>query len=106
MAKTKSDDEFGWVDELFSKEEERREPDAYNRLNYALALFNSSTLSKGSQRFEFDLIDQHEQLSREEWSSVFKMLKLNQLRPVDMYAPSQKQIAKWIQQISIDEYYP
>ena len=102
----KSDDEFGWVDELFSEQEEERRPSAYNRLNYALALLDSSTLRQGSQRFEFDLIDQHESLSDEEWNCVFRMLKMNQLRPVDMYAPSQKQIAKWVKQISIDEYHP
>jgi len=90
-----------WVDELF--EETTEASDAERRLDYALALVDSSTL-RGSTNFEFDLVDCYRSMDDLEWHDLFVMLRLNQLRCVDNYSYTQRELSRWLRLIAFHEY--
>lgn len=100
-----SSNDLTWVDELFNDESDKPSPAQADRLlDYCLHLISSSTLGHTAESLENDLIDSFLQMSRAEWDETIVMLKLNQLRVVDLYSCSQRRLSTWIRQIAIDEY--
>ena len=94
--------ETDWVDDFFS-EDEKETPSADRRLDYALSLLANSTFrAEGS--FEVDLVDAPRDMDAREWDELYTLLKLNQLRCVDNYSWSQRELARWIRLIAFYEY--
>lgn len=92
-----------WVDEFFAEDKATRRDDADRRLDYALALLDNSTLrAEGS--LELELVDCYRDLDPWEWDDLIVMLRLNQLRCVDNYTWSQRELARWIRLIAFNEY--
>jgi len=93
-----------WIDELFSEPgSEDQGYDNERRLDYALRLLASSS-HDNQDDFEIELVDTYHEFDDDDWVQLFTSLKLNQLRVVDFYAPSQREISRWVRLIAFHEY--
>jgi len=90
-----------WIDELFDDAGE--DYDADRRLDYALRLLDTSTF-RASGSFELDLVDCYRDFDDMDWDRIITCLKLNQLRCVDNYTWSQRELARWLRLIAFNEY--
>lgn len=99
-----SSSDLDWVDELLDgttdvPSQER----ADHLLDYCLHLISNSTLGIAREPLEFALIDQVYTLTNDEWDQNIVMLRLNQLRVVDLYSCSQRVLSKWVRLIAFHE---
>ena len=102
MVRMKS--EHDWVDEFFKEDSKQTASlDAERMLDYALLLLGNSTF-RAQGNVELDLVDCYRDLDALEWNEIITCLKLNQLRCVDNYTWSQKELARWIRLIAFHEY--
>lgn len=96
--------ETDWVDEFFAQDTEASGGyDADQRLDYALRLLDTSTF-RASGRVELDLVDSYRDFDDLDWDRIITCLKLNQLRCVDNYTWSQRELARWLRLIAFNEY--
>lgn len=72
------------------------------RLDYALHLL-ANTPWRVDESVEIDLVDRYLDMSAVEWDELFVMLRLNQLRCVDNYSYTQRQLSRWIRLIAFHE---
>lgn len=91
-----------WIDELFSETGDQGY-DSDRRLDYALRLLATSS-HDNQEVFELELVDTYKDFDEWDWEQLFISLRLNQLRCVDFYAPSQREISRWIRLIAFHEY--
>lgn len=92
-----------WIDELFEDGQTgQADPYVERRLDSALRLLGTSALDD-TESLELDLVDTYLDFDRDDWDRLFDYLKINQLRVVDFYAPSQREISKWVRLIAFNE---
>lgn len=93
-----------WVSELFAEANANNQGyDSDRRLDYALRLLATSS-HDNQEVLELELVDTYKEFDDYDWAQLFTSLKLNQLRVVDFYAPSQREISRWIRLIAFNEY--
>lgn len=90
-----------WIDELFDDAGE--DYDADRRLDYALRLLDTSTF-RATGGVELDLVDCYRDFDDMDWDRIITCLKLNQLRCVDNYTWSQRELSRWLRLIAFNEY--
>lgn len=89
-----------WLDELLDSQDDSSR--AEKRLDYALYLLGNSPY-RCDDRMELELLDTYRDLDDLEWEQWFVMLRLNQLRCVDNYSYTQRELNRWIRLIAFHE---
>jgi|DEB0MinimDraft_6_1074348.scaffolds.fasta_scaffold16633_3 hypothetical protein len=91
-----------WIDELFECGPENDYSNVYqNSRRFAVSLCRTSTLDKHEQDELIDtLLDFDIEMTSQEIQDVITNLQLNQLDPMQFYAPSKKEINEFIKKIT------
>lgn len=91
-----------WIDELFDCGPENDYSNVYhNSRRFAVSLCRTSTLDKEEQDDLIDtLLDFDIEMTSDEIQAVITRLQLNQLDPMQFYAPSKKEINQFIKKIT------
>ena len=93
-----------WIDELFDCGPENDYSNVYhNSRRFAVSLCRTSTLDKEEQEDLTDtLLDFDIEMTSDEIQAIITRLQLNQLDPMQFYAPSKKEINQFIKKITKD----
>lgn len=91
-----------WIDELFECGPENDYSNVYhNSRRFAVSLCRTSTLDMEEQDDLIDtLLDFDIEMTSDEIQAVITRLQLNQLDPMQFYAPSKKEINQFIKKIT------
>ena len=91
-----------WIDELFECGPENDYSNVYhNSRRFAVSLCRTSTLDMEEQDDLIDtLLDFDIERTSDEIQAVITRLQLNQLDPMQFYAPSKKEINQFIKKIT------
>jgi len=91
-----------WVDELFACGPENDYSNVHhNSRRFASSLCRSTTLTREEQdELNDTLLDFDIDMTTEEIQDVITMLQLNQLDPMQFYAPSKREISAFIKKVA------
>ena len=89
-----------WLDELLDTQDDSSR--AEQRLDYALYLLGNSPF-RADDRMEVELVGRYRDMDDIEWDELLIMLRLNQLRVVDNYSYTQRELSRWLRLIAFNE---